>query len=300
MEILNLDIRLQRNDLPQIISVGSIEVSSEPGFGELSLILDADHEAAYPVEGYIQVVVEDLSPGGKTSTFEALVQVLDKAEETDTEEDTETDEEATDEPEGQDSVQKAQAVQKALMDELVQSALEGKSVDAKDFSVPGELNITAKIREIDEIGRVYIDYSPKIATIPNDWEQLWSLEEREKMAPRDREAFEEELLKIMSVSYELNSFEKPQRYLYNNLTLFTEGELHIKLNFSDPLLISQGMDQADVIVIRLLKSYFLRPNGYHATQLNNGRELATLDEDESYLIIRQDIPKQVATEEEIA
>lgn len=86
------------------------------------------------------------------------------------------------------------------------------------------------------------------------------------MSYSDREAFEEELLKLMSVSYELNSFEKPQKFLHNNLTQFTEGELQIKLNFSDPLLISQGIDQADVIVIRLLKSYFLRPSGYHASQ----------------------------------
>ena len=55
-----------------------------------------------------------------------------------------------------------------------------------------------------------------------------------------------------------------------------------------------------MIVIRLLKSYFLRPSGYLSSQLNNGRQLATLEEDEEYLIIREDIPKQVANEQELA
>ena len=60
------------------------------------------------------------------------------------------------------------------------------------------------------------------------------------MALRDREIFEEELLKIMSVSFVQNSEELPQKYLMTNLTSFESNGITINLNFSDPLLISQG------------------------------------------------------------
>ena len=43
-----------------------------------------------------------------------------------------------------------------------------------------------------------------------DWDKLWEMKEREKMAPADREAYEEDLLKIMSVTFIQNSDELPQ------------------------------------------------------------------------------------------
>ena len=70
--------------------------------------------------------------------------------------------------------------------------------------------------------------------------RLWDLSEREKMAPRDREAYEEDLLKIMSVTFVQNSEELPQKYIISNLTSFESHGITINLNFSDPVLVSQG------------------------------------------------------------
>ena len=75
------------------------------------------------------------------------------------------------------------------------------------------------------------------------------------------------------------------------MTEFREDGLRINLNFSDPILISQGQE-ADVVVIRLLKSYFLNPN----PMLANVRKLATIEEDEEYYIVREDIPRQLASQ----
>ena len=74
--------------------------------------------------------------------------------------------------------------------------------------------------------------------VPNDWERLWDLSEREKLSLKDREDFEDELEKIMHVTFEHNSDELPQRYILSNLTDFWNGGIRIRLNFSDPLLIS--------------------------------------------------------------
>ena len=64
--------------------------------------------------------------------------------------------------------------------------------------------------------------------VPNDWEKIWSLEEREKMTYQDRLQFENALLDIMHVKFEQNSDELPQRYFASNLTEFTKDGLRIK------------------------------------------------------------------------
>ena len=59
------------------------------------------------------------------------------------------------------------------------------------------------------------------------------------------------------------------------------------MNFSDPLLVSQGQD-ADKIKIRLLKDYFLQASPVLAQKY--GRSLVKLEEDNEYIIIIEDIP----------
>ena len=58
------------------------------------------------------------------------------------------------------------------------------------------------------------------------------------MTEKEREAYESELLGLLSVSFELNSYELPQKYILSNLTSFTSEGMTINLNFSDPILIS--------------------------------------------------------------
>lgn len=82
-----------------------------------------------------------------------------------------------------------------------------------------------------------------------------------------------------------------------NIVSFNNRGVQINLNFSDPMLVSQGQE-ADTVVIKLLKSYFLRPDPVLA--MMQGRVLATLEEDDEYLIIREDLPRQFVSEEEMA
>lgn len=108
----------------------------------------------------------------------------------------------------------------------------------------------------------------------------------------ERIEFENGLLDIMHVTFEQNSEEIPQRYFTSNLTSFEPDGIRINLNFSDPLLVSQGED-ADVIVIKLRKSYFLNPNPSLLKFKQNRGLAASLDEDEDYFIVREDIPRQL-------
>ena len=87
-------------------------------------------------------------------------------------------------------------------------------------------------------GTTFFDFSPSIVAVPNDWDRLWSLEERDKMSLEKRETFEEELKRILHVEFIHNTDEEPQRYLMSNLTKFTNSGININLNFSDPILVS--------------------------------------------------------------
>ena len=149
-------------------------------------------------------------------------------------------------------------------------------------------------------GTAYLDFSPSIVAVPNDWERLWSLEEREKMSLKKRETFEEELKQIMHVEFIHNTDEEPQRYLMSNLTSFTSWGIDINLNFSDPILVSQG-ENADKIRIKLLKSYFLVPDPL--LSMGYTRSLATsspyrLIEDDEYVVFEHEIPRQLKDTEE--
>ena len=62
----------------------------------------------------------------------------------------------------------------------------------------------------------------------------------------------------MHVVFVKNSEESEQKFFASNLTDFTASGLEIKLNFSDPLLVSQG-EQNDQVRIKILKNYFMEP-----------------------------------------
>ena len=119
------------------------------------------------------------------------------------------------------------------------------------------------------------------------------------MAPKDRVDFEKELLKIMHVAFEQNSEELPQKFFYPKLVEFTERGLHINLNFSDPLLVSQG-EFADRVKIKLLRSYFLVVSPVKAGLLDSDRRnLAELVLDEEYVTFSKEIPKQLLNLEDL-
>ena len=61
----------------------------------------------------------------------------------------------------------------------------------------------------------------------------------------------------------------------------------INLNFSDPILVSQG-EIPDSVEIKLLKKYFLRPQ---YEKPDDYRNLASFDEDGEFFTVREDFPK---------
>lgn len=93
--------------------------------------------------------------------------------------------------------------------------------------------------------------------MPDDWERLFNETYYEQLTPGARKELDAERLEIMHVTFEQNSEEAPQSYFNAKLIEFTSSEVQIRLNFSDPLLVSQG-SQSDQVKVRLKKSYFLQ------------------------------------------
>ena len=91
---------------------------------------------------------------------------------------------------------------------------------------------------MSSLGDILIGFNPPIVAVPNDWNLIWDIENRNKVSEKDKEIYEEELLKILSVEYIQNSEELPQSYFNANLTSFTKANMTLHLNFSDPLLVS--------------------------------------------------------------
>ena len=75
--------------------------------------------------------------------------------------------------------------------------------------VTEEKPIRANLREISSLGEVFIDFSPQTVSVPEDWKNLWDLNERENMSPEARQIFEENLLDLLSVEFIRNSDELP-------------------------------------------------------------------------------------------
>ena len=53
------------------------------------------------------------------------------------------------------------------------------------------VTVSPKLKDINQIGTVLLEFEPKIVAIPNNWEKLWDLDLRGEMSLKDREAFED-------------------------------------------------------------------------------------------------------------
>ena len=81
------------------------------------------------------------------------------------------------------------------MTQLLTAALSHQS----QFSGFEDIPVKAELKNIDVNGNTFIKFDPAIVAVPNDWQALWDIKEREKLSLKDREAFERELLRIMHV-----------------------------------------------------------------------------------------------------
>lgn len=91
---------------------------------------------------------------------------------------------------------------------------------------------------------------------------------------------------------------EPQAYFKWNLTTFDESGIHIKLNFSDPMMLSQSLDE-DEVHIKLKKSFFLMA-GMGSRFLPGRLLVSTYEETDEFFILKESIPRQDADSEEAA
>ena len=133
--------------------------------------------------------------------------------------------------------------------------------------------------------------------MPDDWSLLF----RARNEAESDKSVKEMIDLFVTIEFLQNSIEEDQTAFLFNVTTFTPAGISIHLNFSEPLLVSQG-EQADQVRIRLLKDFFLRPDpllrpGAPARRLQVGGAFA---EDEEYVSFLVPLPKQVGSAEELA
>lgn len=68
-----------------------------------------------------------------------------------------------------------QADQKIKMENLFESAFNRTSTVGKKGDEVDEVKVVAQLREINTVGSIFIDFSPQVVAVPNDWEELWDL-----------------------------------------------------------------------------------------------------------------------------
>lgn len=112
------------------------------------------------------------------------------------------------------------------------------------------------------------------------------------MTESELQFFEAVISEVFSVSFIQNSDEKEQNYFKQTVVEFKSSGLDIQLDFSDPLLISQG-EVPDQVIIKLLKSFFTQVDG--ASQ----RRRLQSDDESPYHEFIYDVPKQVKSKEEL-
>ena len=119
------------------------------------------------------------------------------------------------------------------------------------------------------------------------------------MTESELKFFEAVISEVFSVSFIQNSDEKAQNYFKQTVVEFKSSGLDIQLDFSDPLLISQG-EVPDQVIIKLLKSFFTQVDGGAPLDLRRLQKKSAGDDNESpYHEFVYDVPKQVKSKEEL-
>ena len=70
----------------------------------------------------------------------------------------------------------------------------------------------AYVSEIDKVGKVTIKYSPPEAVVPDQWQQIFDPEERNKLPDAERKAIEAKIPQYFDVRFRKNSDETDQDY----------------------------------------------------------------------------------------
>lgn len=85
-----------------------------------------------------------------------------------------------------------------------------------------------------------VDFDPPLAKVPNEWEKYFDKSSWNDFTDKEREQAESFISKIFQVIFVKNSEETEQKSFGQDLASFSPAGLTINLQFSDPLLVSQG------------------------------------------------------------
>ena len=163
--------------------------------------------------------------------------------------------------------------------------------------------IVPKISEFSSAGEMKIDFDPPRALVPKKWDFLFDSEQHQDLSPEKKAAVQTLSNDAFQVSFIKNSDEENQSEFSAKLEQFESGGLSIQVQFSEPLLVSQGEDK-DQVVVRLKKSYFTQVEGQEGFNVDDGRQRRRLlkgrelvveddvdDDDDDYHQFTYEVPK---------
>lgn len=150
------------------------------------------------------------------------------------------------------------------------------------------------ITDLNAAGELQIEFDPPVAKVPESWAALFDEEAKAGLSEQERAFLESLVSEVFEVIFVQNSDEKPQSFFDQSIAGFTSAGISVNLNFSDPLLISQG-EVPDSVEIRLLKSFFTQVDENAA-----GGKLRRLEDEENpYHVFTYEVPKQVKSKDEL-
>ena len=110
------------------------------------------------------IEVKDLSQGGLESTFIVNFKFIEEPQES-------SEDSASD-----SDLEKAEEQARESEERIFTLLRDALKLRNRQDEEEEPLEIEATLREVDMRGTAYLDFSPSIVAVPNDWERLWSLE----------------------------------------------------------------------------------------------------------------------------
>ena len=141
-----------------------------------------------------------------------------------------------------------------------------------------------------------ISFEPPDVLVPDDWEFILNQNDIQELSENQQLEVKKIKEEIFDVTYVKNSHVEDQEYFDYQLTSFNETGVTIQMNFSDPILISQGFEP-DQLQIKLRKAFFLQPST-ELSRSGSGRILSKKDTAD-FLTLISDLPKQLKSQSDL-
>ena len=104
--------------------------------------------------------------------------------------------------------------------------------------------IVPAITSVSAAGEMIIEFSPPEAIVPDSWSELWEQAQNLDLTEPQKQYIDSIISQIFQVVFIKNSDEEEQSFFNQSIVQFTPSGITVQMDFSDPLLISQG-DEPD-------------------------------------------------------